>query len=196
MQIRKLGAADATAFRELRLRALREHPDAFTSGFEEESRRPLADSEKRLANQAFTPVWAAFMDRPRTLASPAAANDDRAASESEPLMAGMVGLTRENREKNRHKATLVAMYVAPEFGRMGLGRALVDEVIREAGATGIESLVLTVTAGNQAASALYERAGFETFGIEPDAVRIAGVSFEKKHMHLQIPAPTQPASRP
>ncbi|RYX93031.1 MAG: N-acetyltransferase [Comamonadaceae bacterium] len=191
MQIRKLGADDAPAYREFRLRALREHPDAFTSSFEEESMRPLADSEKRLTNQAVTAMWAAFMDGPGTVAS---TDTETAATAGHPVMAGMVGLTRETRGKNRHKATLVAMYVAPEYGRMGLGRALVDAVVQEAAATGIELLVLTVTAGNQAASALYERAGFETFGIEPDAVRINGISYEKKHMYLQMPAAASAAN--
>ena len=182
MHIRKLLPADAAEFREFRLRALREHPDAFTSSFEEESRRPLADTEKRLDPQGASTMWAAFVNGPGSLASDSAPSDNVVA------MAGMVGLTRESRDKNRHKGTLVAMYVAPEYGRMGLGRALVDAVIQEAVTTGIELLVLTVTDGNQAASALYERAGFETFGVEPDAVRIDGTSFAKKHMFLQLHA--------
>ena len=40
--IRRLMPDDAGEYRTLRLRALREHPDAFTSSFEEEQIRPLA----------------------------------------------------------------------------------------------------------------------------------------------------------
>jgi hypothetical protein len=38
MNIRRLLSTDAADFRALRLRALREHPEAFTSSFEEASR--------------------------------------------------------------------------------------------------------------------------------------------------------------
>jgi hypothetical protein len=40
-EIRQLTDADALAYHELRLRGLREHPEAFTSSFEDESRKPL-----------------------------------------------------------------------------------------------------------------------------------------------------------
>ena len=46
--IRQLHADDALPYRNLRLRALGEHPQAFTSSFEEESEKPLAWSQQRL----------------------------------------------------------------------------------------------------------------------------------------------------
>ena len=44
-RIRLLVPDDAAVYRALRLRALREHPEAFTSSFEEETVRPLSWSE-------------------------------------------------------------------------------------------------------------------------------------------------------
>lgn len=165
MQIRQLEISDAAVYRELRLRGLREHPDAFTSSFEEENLRSLADTEKRLSPNSETVMWGAFVDG---------------------TLAGVVGMTRETRLKNRHKATLVAMYVAPEFGGQGLGLALVQTVIQAAQAARLELLVLTVTDTNKQAAALYARAGFASFGIEPDAIRVNGVPFGKQHMYLQL----------
>ena len=49
MQIRRLTPADAPAYRVLRLRALREHPQSYTSSFDEEQGKPLANYEQRLA---------------------------------------------------------------------------------------------------------------------------------------------------
>jgi ribosomal protein S18 acetylase RimI-like enzyme len=166
MQIRRLQLTDAPLYRAFRLRGLREHPDAFTSSFEEENARPLADTEARLAAAGSEKLWGAFIDGE---------------------LAGMVGLSHETRIKNRHKACLVGMYVAGEFSGRGLGRALVDAVLKDARACGVELLVLTVTDSNRAACALYTRAGFSAFGIEPDAIRVDGVSFGKQHMVLQLP---------
>ncbi len=169
MHIRQLEIPDAAVYRELRLRGLREHPDAFTSSFEEENLRSLADTEKRLSPNSETVMWGAFVDG---------------------TLAGVVGMTRETRLKNRHKATLVAMYVAPEFGGQGLGLALVQTVIQAAQAARLELLVLTVTDTNKQAAALYARAGFASFGIEPDAIRVNGVPFGKQHMYLQLTSAT------
>ena len=167
MHINALGPADATAYRALRLRALREHPDAFTSSFEEEAERPLADTTQRLSNPAER-LWGAF---------------------DGPQLVGMVGMSRETRLKNRHKARLVGLYVAPEHAGRGVGAALVAAVVQHAVAHPLALLVLTVTDGNQAAQALYERAGFTSFGVEPDAIRVNGVRLGKRHMALQLSTP-------
>lgn len=166
MLVRRLTPADATLYRSLRLRALREHPDAFTSSYEDDREQPVEASAARLAGHAF---WGAYE-----------------ASE----LVGMVGLERETRAKNRHKATVVGMYVAPQCAGQGVGRALLEALVAHARGQGIESLVLTVTDGNGHAQRLYERAGFRSFGVEPDAIRVDGQSFGKNHMHLALaPAP-------
>jgi ribosomal protein S18 acetylase RimI-like enzyme len=85
--------------------------------------------------------------------------------------------------KNRHKATLFGMYVAPEHAGRGIGRTLLAHVIGEARRQpGLEQLVLTVTDGNEAAVALYEKAGFCSFGIEPRAIQVDGRYHGKNHM--------------
>lgn len=168
MQIRRLEVSDAPVYRAFRLRGLREHADAFTSSFEEASRQPLVDSSMRLAATSNEKLWGAFVGGE---------------------MAGMVGLNRETRLKNRHKATLVSMYVAPEYTGRGIGRTLVDTVLQDARTTGLELIILTVTDSNRQAIALYEKAGFSSFGTEPDAIRVNGISFGKMHMYLQLKTP-------
>lgn len=169
--IRPLVIADAALYRAFRLRALREHADAFTSGFREESLRSIAYSEQRITDSASSRLWGAF---------------DGA------IMAGMVGLSLETRLANRHKGHLVSMYVAPEFGGKGLGRRLADSVVAQARQLGLERLVLTVTDGNQPALALYSRLGFTAFGTEPDAIRVNGRSFGKTHMSLFLEQQASP----
>ena len=164
MQVRRLVAADAGVYRALRLRALREHPEAFTSSYEEDAAQPSAMAAQRLASPDFA-AWGAF--------------------EGDALC-GMVALERERRAKNRHKASVVGMYVPPEVSRIGVGRALVDALLAHARAAGIQSLVLTVTEGNESARALYEQAGFRSIGVEPDAIRVNGRSYAKNHMYLDL----------
>jgi ribosomal protein S18 acetylase RimI-like enzyme len=165
MQIRRLTPADAPAYRSLRLRGFRDHPEAFTTSHEEAERQPLAAFEHRLGSSDER-FWGAF---------------------EEGRLCGAVGLDLETRDKTRHKATLVAMYVAPEQSGRGIGRALVDALLRDARTSRLESVVLTVTEGNVNATKLYERAGFRSFGIEPRAIKVDGRYFAKNHMYLELP---------
>jgi ribosomal protein S18 acetylase RimI-like enzyme len=164
MSVRILTRADAAAFRELRLRALKEHADAFTSSYEEDVQKPLTATEQRIDGGDGSTFWGAFVDG---------------------RLQGIVGLAREPRRKNAHKADIVAMYVAPEAGRRGLGRALLQAVIDHArSVAGLEQLVLTVTRNNHAAFELYRTTGFMTYGVEPRAIKVAGEYFDKEHMIL------------
>ena len=162
MLVRMLGPADALSYRALRLRALREHPDAFTSSYEQDRDQPVEAAAQRLAANA---VWGAWQHAE---------------------LYGFVGLERELRPKNRHKGTVMGMYVAPEAGGQGVGRALLRALVAHARANGLESLVLTVTEGNEPARRLYASAGFRSFGIEPDAIRVAGRPLAKNHMYLDL----------
>jgi RimJ/RimL family protein N-acetyltransferase len=167
--IRRLHPGDAAAYRELRLRGLALHPDAFTSSHEEDSRKPIEALAGRLAPDGDEAVYGAFADG---------------------RLVALAGLARERRMKNRHKATVFGMFVAPEHAGRGIGRALLAHVIGESRRQpGLEQLVLTVTDGNAAAAALYASAGFRSFGIEPRAIRVDGTYFAKNHMILLLDPP-------
>lgn len=165
MLIRRLTPEDAPAYRELRLRALREHPHAFTSDWEDASARPPEESRQRLAS-AWVPFWGAF--------------DEGGA------LVGMVGLECASRAKQRHKGTVVAMYVSREASGRGIGRELLQALMVHAATSGLTDLVLTVTEGNSTAIRLYREAGFVPFGTEPRAIVVQGRPLAKVHMHLSL----------
>lgn len=167
MHLRLLVPADAPAFRALRLRGLREHPEAFTSSFEEDERQPLEATVRRL-DSGRESFWGAF---------------------EQGELCGIAGLQRQPRAKSRHKATIVGMYVAPEQAGKGLGQALLAAALDAARAEGLGLLVLTVTEGNAAAQRLYERTGFRSFGVEPGAIRVGPRRYAKNHMYLELDAP-------
>lgn len=167
MLTRTLGGNDAQAYRALMLEAYGAYPQAFTSSVAERTRMPLSWWEKRLDNP-LDRVLGAF--------------------EGDTLV-GIVGLAFEPREKARHKVTLFGMYVTEVCQQKGLGRQLVEAAIDEARRhPGVKLIQLTVTAGNDAAFALYQRCGFIQYGLEPLAVRVGVEYFDKIHMWRELTA--------
>ncbi|WP_042198030.1 GNAT family N-acetyltransferase [Paenibacillus camerounensis] len=155
MYIRMLNQADAEQYRELRLQALRLHPEAFLSSYEEEKELPLDATRSRLE-----PVEGRF-----TLGG----------FNAEHELAGMVTFIREGREKIRHKGNVFAMYVSPAARGQKLGCALLTGLLaRVRQMPGLAVINLTVTANNLPAKRLYSTLGFTCYGTERNAVRLAG----------------------
>jgi len=169
--VRRLAAADAAAYRDLMLDAYATHPSAFTTTVEERSGLPLGWWEERLGSDASeaSVVYGAFDDAGR--------------------LVGAAGLSFEARQRARHKATLFGMAVAASARRAGFGRRLVLAVLAHARAIERLRLVqLTVTEGNSTAQALYERCGFQIFGVEPLAIAVDGALLAKVHMWCDLRA--------
>lgn len=165
MSIRTLGAGDAEAYRALMLEAYGAYPQAFTSSVAERAAMPLSWWEKRLSSPLDCLLGAFEEDE----------------------LAGIVGLAFEPREKARHKVTLFGMYVTRAHQRKGLGRQLVEAALDEARRhPRLKLIQLTVTAGNDAAFALYQRCGFIQYGLEPLAVRVGVDYFDKIHMWREL----------
>jgi ribosomal protein S18 acetylase RimI-like enzyme len=101
---------------------------------------------------------------------------------------GMLGLSRANQRKVAHKAKLWGMFVVPACRQQGVGIRLLDAAICYArNLDGVTSIHLSVSESAAAARRLYEKAGFETWGIEPDAIRFENRSDGERHMRLPLP---------
>jgi ribosomal protein S18 acetylase RimI-like enzyme len=171
MEMRPLTEADAAAWRELRLRMLREHPDAFGSSYEENVTRPVESFAQRLREAHNLPdsfILGAF--------------------EAGKLV-GSAGLSREQGAKDRHKADIFSVYVAPELRGRGVARALLTElIVRARAAPGLEQLQLAVTTHSAAARSLYAALGFETYGVEHHALKLGERYFDEELMVLWLDA--------
>ena len=165
-EIRVLTAEDVSTYFELRLRALREHPEAFSTSYEEARLRPLDQVALRLAPGPRNVTVGAFHDS---------------------RLVGMATVYRSTGAKVRHRATLAAMYVAPEARGLGLGRALLRRAVDAArGWDGVADVILGVTVGNEAARALYAGEGFVTYGVEPRSLYVDGRFHDTEWMMLRL----------
>lgn len=167
--IRKLTPADVPQYRPLRLEALRLHPEAFSSDYEEESQAPQETFALRMPPPPSQLVGAFLGD-----------------NTEDPRLVGMAGLIVQARAKLRHKAQLVGMYVAPPFRRNGVACALVRRVIDEAQALRLHVLLLGVTADNEPARQLYAQCGFRCYGVERQALYVAGSFYDEELMALRL----------
>jgi GNAT superfamily N-acetyltransferase len=168
VHVRRLDPDDLRAYKALRDEMLRAHPDAFTSDAAGERLKPPHAYLGRLG-----------LDRPEgghfLLGAFAASG-----------LIGALGCDRDGRPKVRHLAQVVGMMVRAEWRGKGVATALLQMCIEEARAAGVETLTLSVTAGNHSAERLYERAGFVRYGLLPDAVRESGRSHDKALMALKL----------
>ena len=154
------------------------------------------------AGQLFRLRRSALLDSPlAVLASP---EDDAATSEAavhelleqrksvvfgayRPELIGMLGLYRANQRKTAHKINLWGMFVLPTCRGQGVAARLLDAAVRYVRTLdGITSVHLSVSESAVAARHLYEKAGFETWGVEPDAIRFEERSDSERHMRLPL----------
>jgi GNAT superfamily N-acetyltransferase len=170
--IRQLSGDDAQSLRDLRQRALAEHPEAFGSAPEEEAALTL---EQFTGN---------YLSPPLRITLGAFAGDQ---------LVGIASLLRWSPRKTRHKAMVTGMYVAPEARGAGLGRVLLEALIEYArGLEGLRDLSLAVTVTNTAARTLYQRLGFVPFGIESDYIYADGAYHSIEWMLLRLDSAHEP----
>ena len=142
--IQRFAPHDWPSYRDLRLRALAEAPDAFGSTLDTERVRPDAEWARRLEIAAHArselPLVARSGDEAIGLAW---ARIDTAAPEA---------------------AYLYQVWVAPEHRGAGAGRLLLEAAVAWARTMGARYLALDVTCGDTPAVRLYTRAGFRISG--------------------------------
>jgi ribosomal protein S18 acetylase RimI-like enzyme len=140
-------------YRELRLEALRDAPNAFGSTLARERAFPEQEWITRLAAGATSPL-----DRPLV-----AEDSGRA-----------IGLAWVRIDANDlSTATLYQVWVHPEFRRRGIGQRLLACAMAWAGQAGATTMVLSVACGPDSAIEFYRRVGFADAGersrLRPDS---------------------------
>jgi len=67
-----------------------------------------------------------------------------------------------------------SVYVHEDFQRMGIGRAILEELLRLAQAHGFHAVIARIAGGNEASVALHTACGFEVIGVEREVGRKFG----------------------
>jgi RimJ/RimL family protein N-acetyltransferase len=163
LEIRPLVAADGPAFKSLRLRAIAETPTAVWTTHREEADRTVEEVEARIRHSATQIVFGGFIDA---------------------QLVGIAGLRRETLEQVAHKATLWGVFVSPEARGAGLARTLIARLASWAREGGVRQIHLFVNAENAPAKQLYTTLGFQTYGLEPRALRVGDRYYDEQHMLL------------
>jgi ribosomal protein S18 acetylase RimI-like enzyme len=162
---RKLKPTDALAFRRLRLECLQNFPEKMGTSLEDEAGKPKLHFEEQIERESPDFIFYGAFD------------DDR--------LIGIAGFVRGERVKTRHTGEVVSMYVTSGFQGQNVGerilRALLDAVFE---IDGIEQAFLTVFADNAAAVRLYERIGFETFGVQKNYFKLGEKHWNRRFMQL------------
>jgi ribosomal protein S18 acetylase RimI-like enzyme len=164
IEIRELTTDDAVIYRDIRLRALKEHPEAFGSSYEESSKRPLDWYVERLKPKNDNFILGAFIEE---------------------NLLGTVGMFQHDGKKDRHKGVIWGMHTAAEAQGQGIGRALLTAAIERARQIqDIELLQLSVVTKNTGARNFYISCGFTVYGLEPHALKLGDTYLDEEHMYM------------
>jgi ribosomal protein S18 acetylase RimI-like enzyme len=163
-QVRALGVDDADDYRRIRLDALRLHPGAFGSAYEDEAVLDRTQFAERLAAPGFTRYGGFAADE----------------------LVGLAGLQMRTGAKERHKARLFSMYVAAAHRGGELAQRLIEAVIAGARDAGALVVQLSVAADNPPAQRLYRRMGFTVYGVERRSLKVGDHFHDEELMALDL----------
>ena len=165
--VRPLNESDASAFQDLRLKGLQEHPEAFASSYEREIAYTKDFVSNRLRQTAESP------------------NNFTLGAFREGELLGLVGFFRKTGEKEEHRGHIWGMYVRSDEQGKGIGKALLADAVKCAGSLpGLGQIELCVVTRNKQARGLYASLGFASCGIDPRALFVNGEYLDEERMIL------------
>ncbi|UQN07617.1 GNAT family N-acetyltransferase [Deinococcus sp. QL22] len=167
LTIRALTAADAPAYRAVRLASLENDPAAFITTAAEFAARSLPDVAERLVPTELAVTFGAFADAD---------------------LVGLLTVARESRPSLAHRANVFGVSVLPAARGRGAGAALLQAGLTQIRSwSGVSVVLLGVTETQHTARRLYERHGFSVWGTQQEAVLGAGGErLAEHHMLLRL----------
>jgi RimJ/RimL family protein N-acetyltransferase len=148
-------------YRDLRLEALKNEPQAFSSSYEEEQLIAETVWRTRIENALF-------------------------AIENGKLVS-MAGFIRYNHIKTNHVCEIFGVYVRPEYRGKGIGKQLISTVIKEIkNIKGIKKIRIGVNPTQKAAEHIYLKLGFEPVGLLKKDMQVNGKFYDELWMEKHL----------
>jgi RimJ/RimL family protein N-acetyltransferase len=144
--IREATMVDVDQYRTLRLFALQESPLAFGQDYETSLNHPPELWQERLRDGEYSVTFIA---------------------EHEQNLIGMTGILRRPLPKTKHSATIIGVYVHPDWRGLRIAESLIDACIEWAKSKEVVIVKLSVNSENTSAIRCYQRCGFTIYGTEP-----------------------------
>jgi ribosomal protein S18 acetylase RimI-like enzyme len=166
--IRSIRADDLATFKALRLEALRDHPEAFGSDYEESLREPESYWQERVGRAIESDGQIIFL------------------ADAGSELAGMLGVFRSTGAKNKHAAMIWGVYTRPAYRGCGLTEKLMREAIAWAAKQNVRILRLAVGTFNAPAIHCYQRCGFIVYGVSPEEIRVGDVYHDEILMFRRV----------
>lgn len=157
-EISRLQEQDWAIWKEIRLEALKLHPEAFGTSYEEDL---LCTDEFFKQNLIKSDIFGAFIQH---------------------RLVGIAGFAINIPQKLKHKGMFFTFYVKEEHRGQGIATQLLERIIQHARAQVLQ-LHCAVNTANHQALKLYQKHGFQIFGTEPRALKVGGVFCD---LHLMV----------
>ncbi|MBV9834525.1 MAG: GNAT family N-acetyltransferase [Alphaproteobacteria bacterium] len=161
IETRRIAPSDAPLYREIRLEALQAAPEAFGSAYELERTYTIEQFADLLGR---SDVFGAFRGS---------------------ALLGMAGYRTQVGPKREHKGYLWGMYVRSAARGLGVGKQLVEAVLRHARGR-VELVQLSVVSDNETAQRLYRSCGFVVYGHEVHSLKQNGRYYDEKLMAVAL----------
>lgn len=163
IRIKNIKEEQAEEFWKIRLESLKVSPEAFGTSYEDSVATPISEVVKKIKNEQDEYILGAFTE------------DDR--------IIGIVGFRKGQGMKFKHKGMVWGVYVSPEYRGKGIGKSLMEEVInRGKEIEELKQINLSVITVNRSTVELYKKLGFESYGIEKNALEYLGEAYDEEHM--------------
>jgi ribosomal protein S18 acetylase RimI-like enzyme len=168
MTFRRLQSSDAIIYQQIRRHALNEMPQFVGPLAEQEALSELTQLQSCMDGYESEGIFpfGCFLDAE---------------------CAGVAALTRKLHPKYSHKLFLWGMYILPAYRGRSIGRHFMEHLLSFAhNLNGVRFVILQVTTSNAPARVLYQRFGFVSCGIEPQAIRLGEMFHDFEMMQLDL----------